>query len=755
MKTIFAISLIFYTIFISLPVYSNSYSHAANIYQLDFSDPALARKVAISFHHAVLETNYKEGYMILDLSDSDVKKLAEFNLKPKKSAKWQQKFDTQMSNLKQQLTKSKNSTGIPGYECYATVEETLSDGEQLSIDYPNLVEWIDIGDSWNKVNASNGYDLMVLKITNQNIVQDKPKLFIHSAMHARELTTAALTLDFAKLLLNNYTTNADYQWVIDYHEVHILFHMNPDGRKIAETGALHRKNTNQNHCPGDDVGVDLNRNFAYFWNTTTNGSSSNECDADFRGASAESEPETQAVSNYIRSLFPDSRGDNENDAAPLDTQGIHLDIHSFSELVLWPYGHTDEPSPNDDGFVALGNKLAYFNDYTPQQSVGLYPTDGTSDDVSYGELGIAAFTFELGTSFFQACSVYENAVKPDNLPALFYSAKAAAAPYLLAHGPEITQMQLNQSQGEVSVETGSEVNLSITADTSLTQQTTNGRVNRIEYTIDQPIWEDSATPIALTSADGSIDSAQETFNGTLETSELTIGQHILYFRAYNQDNQVGVPSAVFLNITEAGAPVAVFDVNCDQLVCNFDASASQDSDGSITDYSWDLGNGVSLSGETVSYTYNSPGDKQILLTITDNDNNQSTTSQIVTLTANQAPLAEFFVNCQALTCQFNASSSQDPDGSINQYEWRFGDNSNAQSVTSSSTSYTYNSAGSYQVTLTITDNQDATDSLTKTATATSPEDSSSSSGGGTIGYWVLIYLALIRIGTKNRVKPLA
>ena len=47
----------------------------------------------------------------------------------------------------------------------------------------------------------------------------------------------------------------------------------------------------------------------------------------------------------------------------------------------------------------LGRKLAYWNGYTPEQAIGLYPTDGTTTDFVYGELGIAAYTFELGTAF--------------------------------------------------------------------------------------------------------------------------------------------------------------------------------------------------------------------------------------------------------------------------------------------------------------------------------------------------------------------
>ena len=65
-------------------------------------------------------------------------------------------------------------------------------------------------------------------------------------------------------------------------------------------------------------------------------------------------------------------------------------------------------APNGPALQTLGRKFAYFNNYTPEQAIGLYPTDGTTDDFGYGDLGVASYTFELGTAFFQDCSTFEN-----------------------------------------------------------------------------------------------------------------------------------------------------------------------------------------------------------------------------------------------------------------------------------------------------------------------------------------------------------
>jgi len=52
-------------------------------------------------------------------------------------------------------------------------------------------------------------------------------------------------------------------------------------------------------------------------------------------------------------------------------------------------------------------------------------------------LGVAAYTFEIGTAFFQACNDFENTILPENMPALLYGFKAARRPYQTPAGPEV------------------------------------------------------------------------------------------------------------------------------------------------------------------------------------------------------------------------------------------------------------------------------------------------------------------------------
>ncbi len=538
-----------------------------SIYNAYFPSLEIGKKAAISFHAQLLESHYDEGFLVLELSDNDRDKLKTFGFKFNIAQDFLQKrnaFFTSMQNLltsaQQNPAVDAQSIGIaaiPGYECYETVEETFAAAQNMVATHPDLAQWIDVGNSWEKTAGVGGYDMNVLILTNQNISGNKPKLFINSAIHAREYITAPLVLAFAHWLLDNYGSEADATWILDHHEVHLMLHTNPDGRKQAESGLLWRKNTNQDYCsPGSDSrGVDLNRNFSFTWNSTNGqGSSGSQCSITYRGPSAASEPENQALENYVRSLWPDNRGNNRNDPSPQSTSGIHLDFHSYSELVLWPWGDTSQTAPNGTALQTLGRKFAYFNDYSPMQSVGLYPTDGTSDSVSYGELGVAAYTFELGTQFFQNCSTYENTIKPDNMSALIYAAKVVRTPYITPAGPDIIALGLSNNADTLGVPAGTQVTLSASAtDTRFnnsngTESTQN--IAQAEYFIDEVPWDSSATSIALSADDGNYNERTEAISASIDTTGWSEGKHIIYLRSRDTSNTWGAVSAIYLIIDE-------------------------------------------------------------------------------------------------------------------------------------------------------------------------------------------------------------
>ena len=109
------------------------------------------------------------------------------------------------------------------YGGYKSVEEIYAFLDQKVAQFPNLVEKIDIGDSWCKSNPGscvlpspwNGYDLFVLHITNRNIPGPKPVFWADGDIHAREIATPEVVMRMIDYLLNNYDTDPDIHWLVD------------------------------------------------------------------------------------------------------------------------------------------------------------------------------------------------------------------------------------------------------------------------------------------------------------------------------------------------------------------------------------------------------------------------------------------------------------------------------------------------------------------------------------------------------------
>jgi PKD repeat protein len=151
-------------------------------------------------------------------------------------------------------------------------------------------------------------------------------------------------------------------------------------------------------------------------------------------------------------------------------------------------------------------------------------------------------------------------------------------------------------------------------------------------------------------------------------------------------------------------PTPRFTFICTALTCNFDASSSIDSDGTITSYMWFFGDGTGegRATATIEHTYRRAGTYQVTLQLTDNRHAQATSPpQTVTLT-NSAPTATFTYSCTILTCHFDGRASTDSDGTITSYGWSLGDAS--PPVGGPAVDHTYPTAGRYPVRLTVVDN---------------------------------------------------
>jgi hypothetical protein len=457
---------------------------------------------------------------------------------------------------------------IPGFSCYRTVEESYAAMDSLVAAHPTLASVVEIGDSWERVqNPVQGYRLRVLKLTNAAIAGPKPKLFAMFAIHAREYTTAELGLRLAEQLLAQYGKDPQATWLLDHNEFHFLIQANPDGRKQAEAGILWRKNTDDANgtcgvpSQSNHPGIDLNRNYPYNWNTPLlSGSSDLPCNEVYRGPLAASEPETQAVVNYVAGtlgpggysggLFPDLRADDRYSPAAAGVQGLFLDVHSYSRLVMWPWGDTQSPAPDATALQALGERVAFFDGYVAFPSVNLYPSDGTTIDNFYGYLGLPALTIELGVDFFEDCGTFAYSTYPANAAALLYAARTLHAPLQLPAGPDVTDLDLPTDLAAP----GDPLLVRATLDDSRGAGHAGSQtIASAQASIDALPWDAGATLTPLVAADGVFSAAREEAFATLPSAGLSLGRHLLYVQGRDADGHAGPPQAAFLEVAPAGA----------------------------------------------------------------------------------------------------------------------------------------------------------------------------------------------------------
>ncbi|MCW2927133.1 MAG: putative carboxypeptidase [Thermoleophilia bacterium] len=409
--------------------------------------------------------------------------------------------------------------GAPSY--FRTYEQVKAAMFELQAKYPALVEVRDIGDSSEKVAGTADRDVLMLRITAKGINDGKKATAFHIAgEHAREIANPELVLRHATQLLAGYGTDAEATGLLQTRVIDIVPMMNPDGHVVVEKGftkapggnLMQRKNTS------GPAGVDLNRNYDFHWNTG-NGSSTNPRSDTYRGPSAASEPEVQAIQGQAAAAKP----------------GIFVDWHSYSRLNLFPWGDTKDKAPQYAGLNALAKKFSTWNGYTPQQSIELYPTNGTSKDWMLGQHGIPGFTIETGDSFHQSDAQFEETWQK-NAPVLTYVDKVADAPLTRVLGPDV-----------------SDVRVSAAGVTAAVSDAGNGgqRLAGAELVLDP--FAAPGTGSKLTAADGSFDSITEQVTGAIAgaTGAASAAAQLVYVRAQDDQGNWGPLTAQWLTTDKA------------------------------------------------------------------------------------------------------------------------------------------------------------------------------------------------------------
>lgn len=157
----------------------------------------------------------------------------------------------------------------------------------------------------------------------------------------------------------------------------------------------------------------------------------------------------------------------------------------------------------------------------------------------------------------------------------------------------------------------------------------------------------------------------------------------------------------------------------------FDASNSSARNGNIVSYEWDYGDQTTGSGMNSTHAYSSEGIHTITLTIIDNDGITDIATKLITVMPKPLPPEASFTFSPTSpevdqTVTFDASNSSDPDGTIVDYFWIFGDGTTENQTGGVTTIHSYTSEGSYNVTLTVTDNDQLTNTTAKSITVSPP-----------------------------------
>ncbi len=244
--------------------------------------------------------------------------------------------------------------------------------KNIHANYPDITAIKSIGKSLE------GRDIWAIKISdNASVKEDEPTLLVNGMHHAREVMTPEITTDMVEYLTSQYGTNEEVTKWIDNSEIWVIPMFNVDGNnKMWTEDSMWRKNTRDGH------GVDINRNYPYGWNSCK-GSSPNIAAQDYRGPSPASEPETQAMMNFVAEIKP----------------VFNISYHSYSEIVIYPFGCKPNRTPGEEAVETIGKEIAQKISYKPGTAWELlYNADGGDIDWMYAAHQVIPYVIEVNST---------------------------------------------------------------------------------------------------------------------------------------------------------------------------------------------------------------------------------------------------------------------------------------------------------------------------------------------------------------------
>ncbi|KAL8381981.1 hypothetical protein RB595_005983 [Gaeumannomyces hyphopodioides] len=237
----------------------------------------------------------------------------------------------------------------------------------------------------------------------------KPAIVIHGTVHAREWISTMTTEYIAWQLLTKYSSDAAVKALVDKFDFYITPIVNPDGFAYTQTNdRLWRKNrqtVSGNSC----VGRDINRNWPSSSWALTGGASTSPCSETYKGQAAGDSPENKGLAAQAQSL---QSGNGIK---------LYLDIHSYGQYILWPYGHDCsfvDPAETRWRSLATAAQTAIRAVSGTGYTIGnscrvLYKTTGDSTGYFAGSASTPnAFTYELRDTGSYGFSLPANQIQP-------------------------------------------------------------------------------------------------------------------------------------------------------------------------------------------------------------------------------------------------------------------------------------------------------------------------------------------------------
>jgi murein tripeptide amidase MpaA len=267
------------------------------------------------------------------------------------------------------------------YDNYQNLSSIYSKLDEFQTTYPDLVSSFSIGQSYE------GREIRGIRISGTGGSKTtRPAVLLNGTQHAREWISPMTNMYAAEQLLSQYAVDSHVQGMLDEVDFYVIPVVNPDGYEFSWASPANRywrKNRRDN--TNGTFGVDLNRNWGTGWGGA--GSSSNTLSETYRGIAPFSEPETQALRDFYFS--------HPNLVS-------NVDFHSFSQLILAPYGYsfTEEPADGELMLAVAGEMADSIFDvhgktYVPQPATDLYQASGISIDWTYQSENVYSFTIEL------------------------------------------------------------------------------------------------------------------------------------------------------------------------------------------------------------------------------------------------------------------------------------------------------------------------------------------------------------------------